>query len=261
MDRQILDKSEIEKKLQELAPWYQNFHLPYGLHTRADAVDYPENKWKIFSEHLPKDLAEKSVLDLGCNAGFFAMKFKELGAKEVVGIDVNKNALKQAKFISGLKGLDITFTNENLYKFLFRTKTKFDYVIFVGVFYHLRYPLLALDKIREITKEKLIFQTEILEKPFAKKENILEIPQNIARAERKICYQEGFPKMFFIEKEFNNDDSNWWISNEPGVQAMLRSAGFTNLKKFGNVYLCDCDPQRSNNNYIDILNQIVKKNL
>src|SRR5205823_10801220 len=104
------------------------------------------------------DLQGASVLDIGCNAGFYSIALKQRNAGRVLGIDLEDRCLEQAKFVAETLGLDIEFRKMCLYD-VDRLAGRFDYVLFMGVFYHLRYPLLALDKAVKKTAGKLIFQT------------------------------------------------------------------------------------------------------
>lgn len=96
----------------------------------------------------------------------------------------------------------------------------FDYVLFMGVFYHLRYPLYALDKVVKKVGQKLIFQSMIRGSKQTRPWN-----ENYHFWEAEIFEQPEFPRMFFIENRYANDQTNWWIPNTAAVEAMLRSSG------------------------------------
>ena len=80
--------SEVRRRIGELGPWFHNIELG-GVATAPDHFlgDYPRVKWRKFSEALPLDLAGRTVLDIGCNAGFYSIEMKRRGAERVVGID------------------------------------------------------------------------------------------------------------------------------------------------------------------------------
>ena len=75
--------------MEALAPWFHNIDLGDGIVTAPDHFlgDYPRFKFARFADALPVDLAGKSVLDIGCNAGFYSVEMKRRGAGRVVGID------------------------------------------------------------------------------------------------------------------------------------------------------------------------------
>jgi tRNA (mo5U34)-methyltransferase len=105
----------------------------------------------------------------------------------------------------------------------------------MGVLYHLRHPLLALDLIREhVAKDLLLFQS--MQRGSAE---VDELKPDYPFSEEQIFTRPGFPKMFFIEKRYTSDPTNWWIPNRACVEAMLRSSGFKIINHpEAEVYLC-----------------------
>jgi len=229
-------KPEIEKEVNQLGPWLQNLSLN-GILTNSNNPDYPESRWRLVEPYVPKNLKDKTVLDLGCNAGYFSVKMKERGA-DVLGVDWYTRNIEQANFVAKVLDLNIEYRQQNIYEFLLTNKQVFDYVLFLGVFYHLRYPLLALDKIREITKEKLYFQTVIHDT--IPSEGKLTIPDNITKNDSEIMKHSDFPKMCFIEKNLAGAFNNWFVCNSSAVYAILRSCGFTNIIRSGTeCFICE----------------------
>ena len=86
-----------DAEIHSLGPWFHNLHLPDGSQTRPDHVlgDFPAFKWRSLEPHLPRDLTDVRVLDIGCNAGFYSVELARRGAL-VTGIDVDAHYLKQA---------------------------------------------------------------------------------------------------------------------------------------------------------------------
>src|ERR671939_1694533 len=153
-------RDEIEQRIAELAPWFHNLDLN-GVKTAPDHFlgDYPAVKWRRFAHAIPADLSGKSVLDIGCNAGFYSLEMKRRGAERVVGIDFDEQYLAQARFAAEVAGVEIEFKKLSVYD-VQQLGERFDVVIFMGVLYHLRHPLLALDLIHEhVARDLLIFQS------------------------------------------------------------------------------------------------------
>ena len=101
-------------------------------------------------------------------------------------------------------------------------KEKFDVVIFMGVLYHLRHPLLALDLLHDhVTKDLLVFQS--MQRG---SKSVLPVEDNYPFWQTDIFDREDFPRMHFIEHQYSGDCTNWWIPNRACVEAMLRSSGF-----------------------------------
>ena len=151
----------LRARIEALGPWFHNMKLG-DVWTAPDHFlgDYPNEKFQRFAPHLPADLTGKSVLDIGCNAGFYSMEMKRRGAQRVLGIDSDERYLAQARLAGEALGYDnIEFRKLSVYDVGALGET-FDVVIFMGVLYHLRHPLLALDLIREhVAGDMLIFQS------------------------------------------------------------------------------------------------------
>ena len=239
--------SDLRDKVEALAPWFHNIDLGDGIVTAPDHFlgDYPRFKFKRFADALPADLTGKSVLDIGCNAGFYSVEMKRRGAARVLGIDSDDRYLAQARLASAALGFEgIEFRNLSVYD-VAALGERFDLVIFMGVFYHLRHPLLALDLIREhVTRDLLLFQT--MQRG---SNDTIAVPENHpfhlegSYKPSPIFDDPGYPKMHFIERRYADDWTNWWAPNRAASQAMLRAAGFTiEQQPEDEVYLCRVAP-------------------
>ncbi len=230
----------IQQTITDFRPWFHNLHLPDGSQTAPDHVlgDFPACKWQQIAPHLPEDLSSWEVLDIGCNAGFYSFELARRGAR-VTAIDVNPHYLAQARWAAGQYGLEnqIEFSMMQVYD-LAGIRERFDLVFFLGVFYHLRYPLLGLDIVSRLVRGLLVFQT--LTMPGEEVAEAAEIDIN----ERSALGEPGWPKMAFIENELAEDPTNWWAANHAGVEAMLRSSGLRVTGRPGHeIYLCEPDPE------------------
>jgi tRNA (mo5U34)-methyltransferase len=185
------------------------------------------------------------VLDIGCNAGFYSVEMKRRGAARVLGIDSDDRYLAQAQLAAEALGqTGIEFRNLSVYD-VGALGERFDLVIFMGVLYHLRHPLLALDLIREhVAGDTMLFQTmqqgskEVYPVP-------ADHPFHVPGTHDAPAFfdEPGYPKMHFIEREFAHDWTNWWAPNAAGSAAMLRAAGFTiEAQPESEVYLCRVAP-------------------
>ena len=231
-----IPRNDLEERIDALAPWFHNINLG-GVWTAPDHFlgDYPGAKFRRFAPHLPKDLAGKSVLDIGCNAGFYSIEMKRRGAGRVLGIDSDERYLAQARLASATLGLgDIEFANVDVYE-VGALGEKFDLVIFMGVLYHLRHPLLALDLIREhVADHMLLFQSMQRGSKHA-----LKLDRDYEFTETSMFFESSFPKLHFIEHQYAHDWTNWWVPNRACTEAMLRSAGFSIDRQIEEeVYLC-----------------------
>ena len=196
--------------------------------------DYPAVKYRHIAEALPADLSGCSVLDIGCNAGFYSQAMKRRNAARVLGIDTDERYLTQARFAAEVEGLDIEFRRMSIWQ-IADLREKFDLVLFMGVFYHLRHPLLALDLIHEhVSRDLLVFQS--LERG---SREVLQPAADYEFNEPAPFDQPAYPKMHFVEHSYSHDPTNWWIPNRACVEAMLRSAGFRiESQPEDETYLC-----------------------
>ena len=214
--------AEIRQRIAELGEWFHNMNLR-GVPTAPHHFlgDYPSVKWRSFADAIPQDLHGWTVLDIGCNAGFYSQEMKRRGAGRVLGIDSDERYLAQARYAAGVEGLEIEFRRMSVYETP-ALQERFDLVLFMGVLYHLRHPLLALDILHEhVVRHMLVFQSML--------RGSAETPP-IARDydfEETAPFEDpGFPRMFFVEHRYSQDPTNWWIPNRACAEAMLRSAGF-----------------------------------
>lgn len=230
-----LSREEIEQRVRGLGEWFHNLDLR-GVRTAPNHFlgDYPAINWRRISHALPEDLTGKTVLDVGCNAGFFAMEMKRRGASRVVAVDSDARYLAQGRFAAEVNGLDIEFRQLDVYD-VGSLRERFDVVLFLGVLYHLRHPLLALDLLHEhVVKDLLVFQS--MQRG---SQQVERLEEDYPFEERAIFERLSFPLAYFIEHSYSHDWTNWWIPNRAGVEAMLRSAGFDILSSPAEeFYLC-----------------------
>lgn len=213
---------QIEARVRALGQWFHNMDLG-GVKTAPEHFlgDYPQVKWRRFAHAVPADLRGRTVLDVGCNAGFYSIEMKRRGAARVVGIDSDERYLAQARLASEVSGHAIELRQMDVYD-VAKLGERFDVVIFMGVLYHLRHPLLALDLLHEhAVGDLLIFQSML-----RGSDEIADVAPDHPFEERAIFEQPGYPRMAFVEHAYAHDATNWWIPNRACVEAMLRSAGF-----------------------------------
>ena len=227
--------ADIQRRVASLGDWFHNIDLA-GVKTAPQHFlgDYPTVLWRHISSSVPRDLRGKTVLDIGCNAGFYSIEMKRRGAAQVVGLDTCDRYLAQARLAAEVCAVDIEFRKLSVYD-VAKLGERFDIVLLMGVLYHLRHPLLALDLLWEhAVGDLLLFQS--MQRGSSDVERLRE---DYAFTERAIFDKPGFPKLHFIERAYCDDGTNWWIPNRACAEAMLRSAGFVILDSpAGEVYVC-----------------------
>ncbi len=237
-EHSVIDE-RLEGRIRELGPWFHNLRIR-GMETAPKHFlgDYPLVKFARFRDAIPKDMSGKSVLDIGCNAGFYSFEMKRRGAARVLGIDTDERYLRQARFAAEMEEVDVEFLRMPVWD-VAALGEKFDLVIFMGVLYHLRHPLLALDLIHEhVARGLMLFQS--MQRG---SKDVIRVDEDYDFNGAAPFDDPAFPKMHFIEERFAHDETNWWIPNRGCVEAMLRSSGFfIEAHPEDEVYLCRWQP-------------------
>jgi tRNA (mo5U34)-methyltransferase len=233
----------LQEAIQCLGPWFHNLRLPVTLNGRTVEVqtapdhplgDFPAGFWRYFQHAIPRDLSGQTVLDIGCNAGFYSFEMKRRGAARVLGIDHDPHYLRQAEFARERLGLDVEFRRLEVYD-VDRLGETFDLVLFMGVFYHLRHPFYALEKVAALVRRRLVFQT--MERGAWE---AAEFAEDYPLSERDLFFDERFPRLYFIEHAYAGDRTNWWIPNPSCSRALLRSVGLKIVDHpCHEVYICE----------------------
>lgn len=235
-----MNATQIAERIEALGPWFQNLDLN-GVRTAPGHFlgDYPADKFARFAHLVPRDLTGKTVLDIGCNAGFYSFEMRRRGASRVLGIDSDARYLAQARLAVEVLDMDgVEFRQMGVYD-VAALGERFDLVIFMGVLYHLRHPLLALDLIRaHVAGDTMLFQT-LTRGPGT----VAEPAEDYDFSEDAHFQQPDWPRMAFIEHKWAHDWTNWWVPNRAGVEAMLRASGFAvEAGPADEVYLCRTAP-------------------
>src|SRR5215472_717145 len=215
-------RAHLTRQISELGEWFHNLNL-HGVPTAPHHFlgDFPNVKWRQISNAVPLDLRGATVLDIGCNGGFYSIEMKKRGASRVLGIDVDDRYLNQARFAAETLGVKVDLAKCSVYD-VDGLPGQFDYVLFMGVFYHLRYPLFALDKVIKKVRGKLIFQTMVRGSA-----EVQDWESDYPFWNTEIFEERNFPAMYFIENSYSHDPTNWWIPNRSAVEAMIRSSGLS----------------------------------
>jgi protein-L-isoaspartate O-methyltransferase len=160
---------------------------------------------------FPKDFTGKTVLDIGCNSGFYSFAAKLRGARSVLGVDYFQHCVDQATLMREILQVDVDFRQgdgETLRQGL----GPFDIVLNTGVIYHLQNPMQMLSNMAALTGELMFLESEMLLDP------------------RYSDYA------WFIEREYCADGSNWWVYGPNCVVKMARAAGFSRAEFKGFVW-------------------------
>lgn len=215
--------AELAARIARLPYWYHRIELPHGIVTPGWAP------LRIDAYRVPERLDGKRVLDIGAWDGFWAFEALKRGARQVVAIDDFSDFLGSLKQQDRRAWENFDLCREalgysagqcqrhemSIYDLKPETFGKFDYVFAFGLLYHLRYPLLALDRISAVCEDRLYVGSAILDdfSPY--------------RGGIRQGYSGGQMLMeFYPEDQYGGNATNCWVPTLHCLAHMVRSAGF-----------------------------------
>ena len=166
------------------------------------------------------------VLDIGARDGFFSFELERRGAK-VLAIDYFGPTITGFAIASKLLGSRVRYEVLNVYDLSPATHGKFDIVLFLGVLYHLRNPLLALDRIRNVCQDRLWLESQVIDNAFLN----MSTGEMLALDTIAPLMKETPIMQFYPRDELNKDGSNWWAPNLACLTAMLETCNFVVQRK------------------------------
>jgi len=200
--------------------WHQRWQLFDGIYLpgRNDVETMLE------SVGLPGDLTGQRVLDVGAWNGGFSFECERRGASEVIALSLEDPKTSGFDRLKSLLGSNVSYVLGSVYNLDPDVLGEFDIVLFLGVLYHLRYPLLAADKLRRVTKGELFIETHVIDQCFipAGKTSSEAVPS----AEISPSLQDVPLWQFYRRTELSGDASNWFGPNIRAVLDGFGSAGF-----------------------------------
>lgn len=211
---------EIQARVDAIR-WFHDWPLVPGVRTKGMS---PMLERAPFFQ-IPEDLTGRRVLDIGCAEGFFSFLAESRGA-EVVAID---SWPRQGFFLAReVLGSKVEFHHASVYDLTADDFGLFDIVLFFGVYYHLKNPLLALERIASVTREFALIESQIMSSPQTPAMNTRT--GLWSRLARRLLRPPRVPEnavSYFCEgDEFNGDPTNWWVPNIPCLIQTVRAAGF-----------------------------------
>jgi tRNA (mo5U34)-methyltransferase len=202
----------IRHKVESEPYWFQRIELFPGYWTPG--WSNPETE-KLPYFAVPRDLTGKRVLDIGCAEGYFSFEAERRGAREVIAIDSMPDSVRRFNIVREAKQSNASAYLVNVYDLDPDKLGTFDVVLFYGVFYHLKHPQLALERIKNVCVGDLLFQTVVCEEP----------------AVAGIPWARYHPHGTMSGSDHRTyDPTNFWFFNSACCVAMLDSVGFTNIE-------------------------------
>ena len=224
-----MTRDELLQRVEALAPWFHCIDLGAGVSTKTSSAtgepaDHPRSTWEIIRRCLPAKLSGKSVLDVGCNAGFYSIEAKRRGAARVLGVDAQRHLINQALFVRRALNLDIEYRRLSVYDLSRASVGQFDITLALGLIYHCKHLVLALEKLFEVTRDLLIIETAMLPER--------KTPKSFADAVagpsvmlHPLVYAEN-------SSETKEPVFNWFLAGPKCLEALLRNVGFGEVTFF-----------------------------
>ena len=213
-----LSSPEIQQQLATVQHWYHRIEVAPGI-TTPGVHDSP-SALKLLQ--LPNDCRGLRALDIGARDGFFSFELEKRGAK-VLAIDYVPETQTGFAVARNLLGSQVQFELANVYDLQPDRYGTFDLVLFLGVLYHLRNPLLALDRVRSVCKDRMWLESYVID------HSVLDPSTGKFRELRE--FAPGLvssPIMqFYPREELNKDFTNWWGPNMACLKGLAEAAGFS----------------------------------
>jgi tRNA (mo5U34)-methyltransferase len=184
--------------------WHQRFELVPGVWTPG-VSSVP---WLCGAANLPGDLSGATVLDIGTTNAGTAFELERRGAERVVAVDIFDPAWFGVAVLTEFLGSRVEYVRASVYELADRFPEPFDVVIFWGVLYHLRHPLLALDSVRAVTRGEASLETAVCDNELPRRQRA----RSLAR--------------FYRRDELAADPSNWFSPTVAALEDWCISAGF-----------------------------------
>jgi tRNA (mo5U34)-methyltransferase len=184
--------------------WHQRFELAPGVSTPGDN----DIGWLVSIAGLPEDLSGKTVLDIGTTNGGAAFALERRGAERVVAVDIFPPEWFGVDKLTELLGSRVEYVRASVYELADRFPEPFDLVLFWGVLYHLRHPLLALDNVRAVTRGQALLETAVCDGELRRRD----------RGRPLVAY--------YPHDELSQDPSNWFSPTVTALEAWCAGSGF-----------------------------------
>lgn len=226
-----MTRDEIISEIARLEPWFHCIDLGNGLLTKSksaigEPTEHPRPTWEKVRRCLPDDLSGQTVLDVGCNAGFYSIEMKRRGATRVLGIDSQRELIRQANFVRRVLGLDIDYQRMSVYDLDPRALGQFDVTLALGLIYHCKHLVLALEKLFLVTRKLLVLETAIYPRRHEPRPFVYPVGGTEPTL-HPIAYIENQP-------DAKEAVYNWFLPGTSALCALLKNIGFDEVEVLPN---------------------------
>jgi len=217
----ITDPQKIRDLIAEHGRWWHEIELAPGIVTPGD--DSNRMKLPILeSLGLPAQMTGMRALDIGCSDGYFTFEMERRGAS-VVAIDFVPETYTGFATARKILGSSAEYRMDNVYNLTPETYGQFDIVLFMGVLYHLRKPLAALDAIRSVLKTggQLFVGTMMIDEYFQLPDGSVTTLDAVNPLLKTVPLWQAYPG-----DSLNGDFTNCSAPNRRALEVALEEAQF-----------------------------------
>lgn len=221
LSSRITDADEIRRLITEHGRWWHEIEVAPGIVTPGD--DSNRMKLPILDAlGFPASMRGLRALDIGCSDGYFSFEMERRGA-QVVAIDFVPETHTGFATVRRILGSDVEYRMDNVYNLSPEAYGTFDVVLFMGVLYHLRKPLAALDSIRSVMKPgaSLFVGTMMIDEYFLLPDGSVTTLEAVHPLLKTIPLWQAYPR-----DTLNGDYTNCFAPNLRALEVALSEAQF-----------------------------------
>lgn len=210
------------KELIEATTWYHEWEILPGVNTGGGSITDPR---KVLDRYgVPQDLTGLTALDIGAWDGPYSFELERRGAT-VTSYDIqdpNATAYNTAKKILNSSN---TYVQGSVYDLRAEKLGQFDIVLYLGVFYHLKHPMAAWNRIREVLKPDgtMFYEGAILDWAY-------KVDKPLEAFKDQIDAVKELPITYFAVGNYATSWSNWYIPTGKCVNDWLLASGFHEIE-------------------------------
>lgn len=218
-----------EEAISKQAKWHHRIEVAPGVWTPG----LQDTATVLSQIGMPEDLSGKRVLDIGARDGFFTFEAERRGASDVVALDNEPPHHTGFAIAAELLGSKAKYVTENVYSLDPERYGRFDLVLFLGVIYHLRHPLLALDRIHDICAPEalMLLETHMID------EGLVD---RVGDWRALADFHPDLPSLpivqYYPEDMLGGDPTSKWAPNRVALEGWLRGSGFDPLSTWQHAF-------------------------
>ncbi len=220
--RPQITADEARARISKVEYWYHRIEVFPGIVTPGMG-DSEAHRQRFDALGMPQDATGMRVLDIGCADGYFSFLMEKRGADEVVAIDYRDAKSSGFSVAQEMLASKVTYHVENVYDLTPEKYGRFDLVLFFGVLYHLRNPLLALDRIRQIMNPGglLFVESQIIDTATLMPDGTFKALNDLSPALSAIPLWQ-----FYSRDSLHKDATTKWAPNITGLRQVVEEAQF-----------------------------------